>query len=70
MPIVFIDRDRCKGCGLCVHVCKKGVLVIASSLNVKGYFPVEVSDGELCTGCAACMLVCPDMAIEVDDERE
>jgi len=68
MATVFIDRDRCKGCGLCVVVCKKEVLVISTSLNAKGYFPVELTDGDPCTGCAACMLVCPDMALEVDDE--
>jgi len=68
MAIIIIDQERCKGCGLCVLVCKKEALVISTSLNSKGYFPVDKSDGKPCTGCSTCMIVCPDMALEVQDE--
>ena len=38
-----IAVDRCKGCGLCVSVCPKGVLELdASTVNELGYHPVRL----------------------------
>ena len=34
-----VDRDLCKGCGLCVLYCPPGVLTVASELNRHGYHP-------------------------------
>jgi len=58
---ITIDRERCKGCQICIEVCP---------LNRKGYSPARfkenVSEGEKgCTGCAQCATVCPEVAIEV-----
>jgi len=61
---VSIDSERCKGCGLCVAVCPKQIIVISKKSNKKGYFPAETDNSE-CTGCAACAIICPDAAIEV-----
>lgn len=61
---VFIDSERCKGCGLCVAVCPKHIMVISKKSNKHGYFPAE-TDNSMCTGCAACAIICPDAAIEV-----
>ena len=39
MPKVFqvmIDRDRCKGCELCVNACPKAVLSMSKEINLKG----------------------------------
>jgi len=66
---VVIDLERCKGCGLCVEVCPKGILRIAARSNKMGYFPAEVGEAG-CTGCALCALICPDVAIEVLREKE
>jgi len=68
MGHVVVEKDSCKGCGLCVAFCSKDVLRLATDLNQLGYHPVEMhtDDGaEECTGCARCALMCPDAAITV-----
>ncbi len=68
--MVTIEADRCKGCGLCVPVCKPKVLGMASRrFNAKGYQPVEVV-AEGCTGCAVCAVVCPDVVFTVYRRRK
>lgn len=69
---IQIDRERCKGCGLCIAVCPKKQIEISDSLNTKGYYPARfreegVQDDAVrkCTGCALCAVMCPDVAIEV-----
>ncbi len=61
---IFIDSERCKGCGLCVAVCPKQIMAISKKSNKNGYFPAE-TDNSKCNGCAACALMCPDAVIEV-----
>ncbi|UCE48471.1 MAG: ferredoxin family protein [Phycisphaerales bacterium] len=60
----IIDTERCKGCGLCVAVCPKQIMMISRKSNRHGYFPAETDNSE-CTGCAACAIICPDAVIEV-----
>ena len=68
--MVVIDRDRCKGCELCVIACPSHVLRLAESgFNLKGYRPVEVADAEACTGCAVCAIICPDVVFTVYKAR-
>jgi 2-oxoglutarate ferredoxin oxidoreductase subunit delta len=67
---IVIDRERCKGCHICVDVCPTQSIEIDESLNKKGYFPARckehLAEGEKgCTGCAQCATVCPEVAIEV-----
>ncbi|MFH1370719.1 MAG: ferredoxin family protein [Planctomycetota bacterium] len=61
---IIIDKERCKGCTLCVAVCPHNVITLSDKANSKGYFPAEAT-GPNCTGCANCAIVCPDAAIEV-----
>ena len=64
---VTILEYTCKGCGLCVRACPKGVLAIAKShLNAKGYYPAEVVKQEDCIACRSCALTCPDVAIRIE----
>jgi 2-oxoglutarate ferredoxin oxidoreductase subunit delta len=65
MGKVVIDKERCKGCRLCIEVCPKHLLGVAESTNSFGYRPVMVIVDEGCTGCALCAVICPDLAIEV-----
>ncbi|PKN62165.1 MAG: 4Fe-4S ferredoxin [Deltaproteobacteria bacterium HGW-Deltaproteobacteria-15] len=67
---IRINRERCKGCQLCMLVCPSRRIRTDKSLNLKGYAPAcfneNVPEGEKgCTGCAQCATVCPEVAIEV-----
>ena len=40
MAKLTFDTNRCKGCGLCVEACPKGLLAIArDKINQKGHHP-------------------------------
>ena len=66
---IHIDKDRCKGCGLCVAACPQKVLAFSGEFNQSGYNVVYAATPENCTGCAFCALTCPDVAIEVFREK-
>ena len=67
MARVIINEETCKGCGLCVDACPRGVLAINTErINQKGYNPVHAAKPEDCTGCTSCAIMCPDTSIEVE----
>ena len=69
MAKVTFDTERCKGCGLCVAACPKGIVALSDTqLNQKGYHPAEVTEMDKCVGCASCALMCPDCVITVERE--
>jgi 2-oxoglutarate ferredoxin oxidoreductase subunit delta len=65
-----IDKERCKGCGLCVAVCPKKVLELSSEVNTKGYFPAHRARPEDCIYCAICCVMCPDVAISIEETAD
>jgi len=65
---VRFDGDTCKGCELCRSFCPKGIIVMSSTINNKGYSPAKVERQDECTGCRSCALVCPDGAISIYKE--
>lgn len=63
---VRFDSDLCKGCGLCLKFCPKGILAFDTSYyNSIGVHPAYVKAGEKCIGCLSCALMCPDAVISV-----
>ena len=66
MPKIEVERERCKGCELCIMYCPKGCIVKDSSMNKRGVYPVLFIDKDKrCTGCSFCAITCPDMCIKV-----
>ncbi|MDR1875257.1 MAG: 4Fe-4S binding protein [Synergistaceae bacterium] len=62
---VYIDKNLCKGCALCVARCPKKVFEISSEVNRKGFVvAAPVREGN-CVRCALCEKTCPDLAIRV-----
>ena len=61
-----IAVDRCKGCSLCIGVCRSGVLALDQEIvNAPGYHPVHLLDGAGCTSCALCARICPEAVFTV-----
>jgi 2-oxoglutarate ferredoxin oxidoreductase subunit delta len=65
MSKVSVEKDRCKGCGLCVAACPQKVLEMSQDINLKGYFFAKPVRPRHCIGCRICGVTCPDVAITV-----
>ena len=67
MAKLTFQTNSCKGCGLCVNACPRGLIQIAKDkINQKGHHPAEITDQSKCVGCAFCAIMCPDCIIEVE----
>ena len=67
MAKVTIRTDLCKGCGLCVDACPKGIIELAKNeINKKGHHPAQVTNEAKCIACAFCATMCPDCVITVE----
>ncbi len=60
--IIRIDREKCNGCGLCVHACHEGAIDL---VNGKAMLTQE----NYCDGLGDCLPACPTGAITFE-ERE
>ncbi len=64
MGKIVINKDRCKGCALCVEACPKKLIVLSDDLNkFNTNYAKYVDEEEKCVGCQMCAKSCPDIAI-------
>lgn len=59
---IHINRDWCKGCGICMHFCPGQVLELDDEDKAVAARPED------CIGCGQCERMCPDLAIEIETE--
>lgn len=55
-----INQRWCKGCGICVEFCPKGVLTLIKQ-------KIHIENPEKCIKCGLCEMRCPDYAIWVEE---
>ena len=69
---LFLNKNRCGGCQMCISLCPTGILELSDELNMRiAYTPqVKEGKGKYCTGCRRCEYGCPDWCIYVLDEEE
>jgi len=65
MAKVEINKERCKGCELCMTFCKQECLAVGKEINKGGYYVVVFNNSEECIGCGLCAEMCPDMVLQV-----
>jgi 2-oxoglutarate ferredoxin oxidoreductase subunit delta len=62
---IFIDKERCKGCGFCVEFCHRKVLKMSTEIGPKGYKSALIDDENKCLNCGFCEVICPEFAIKL-----
>jgi len=62
-----VDPERCIRCGVCVCVCRAGVLELRSAGELAGLPLARCVVARLgaCTGCLRCVEECPARAISL-----
>ncbi|MFP3897438.1 MAG: DUF362 domain-containing protein [Anaerolineales bacterium] len=53
--MIYVDEERCTGCGTCVEVCPAGAIRLVDG--------VASIAQEKCIECEACLSACPETAI-------
>jgi 2-oxoglutarate ferredoxin oxidoreductase subunit delta len=61
---IIINREWCKGCGICVKFCPGSVLELNTMEKSAVLRPED------CICCRLCELRCPDLAIAVQLEED
>ena len=53
--MVYVQTERCTGCGMCVETCSEGAIFLRGNM--------ATIHQELCRECETCVEVCPEGAI-------
>lgn len=61
---IHINREWCKGCGICVRFCPKQVLELDEQEKVVVRHPED------CNCCKLCEMLCPDLGLSVETQEE
>ncbi len=59
--MIVVDRDKCKGDGLCATVCHEHCITLVDG--------VPIIQHESCSTCTQCIAVCPQQALSWDGVR-
>lgn len=62
---IFVDPEKCTGCGECIRVCPKGPRIYRL-VEKKSRKVVEVLDESFCIGCTNCIVACKPKAIRLE----
>ncbi|MFX0100681.1 MAG: ATP-binding protein [Candidatus Hodarchaeota archaeon] len=62
-PRIYIDVEKCTGCGMCGEVCPFGLPVQGDDKKYR------IERPELCTDCSACSRNCPEQAIIMMEKK-
>lgn len=62
---VTLDREKCRGCLLCLDICPNELFVRDDKPNAGGDLPARMRYAEYCINCMKCVAICPDQAFEV-----
>lgn len=61
--MIEIDKERCKGCGLCTAACPRNLIELRKREGFTEEALAVIREEDKCTGCALCASMCPDIAI-------
>ncbi|MDW7739991.1 MAG: 4Fe-4S binding protein [Bacillota bacterium] len=56
--LLTINREWCKGCGICIAFCPREALFLDEMEKA-------VKDNQKCRACGVCEMFCPDFAISL-----
>jgi Pyruvate/2-oxoacid:ferredoxin oxidoreductase delta subunit len=62
---IFVDDEKCTGCGECIRVCPKGPRIYRI-VEKNGRKVAEVVDINFCIGCTLCVTACKPKAIRLE----
>jgi 2-oxoglutarate ferredoxin oxidoreductase subunit delta len=68
---LFLQKNRCQGCELCIIACPTGVLDMSDEINMRAARLPRVKEGKerSCILCQRCEFACPAWAIYLVDEQ-